>query len=858
MFKRALPGILILAASLLPYSPTASAATYTVTNCSDSGAGSLRAVITAAGVNDRINFNLSTLEAFSAGNGFTTEAGYSFWRVSPASSLPNLAVSGLIINGSSQATGEGFTWPRGPRIELSGAGLVGDIKGLTIMSANNVTIEGLAVVLFPMDGIFVRGSSQSAHIRGCYLGFSPVNHGGHGNAGNGVYVWYGPDHCLIGGPTAAERNIISGNGGFGVCVDGYDESVYNETADNLIFGNYIGTDANAHDPFPNTSYGVNCEYALLTRIGGSNTGEGNVISGNGSGGIMVGGSSVEVKGNYIGTDRTGTLALGNTGVGIYLGGNGSTVGGTSALARNVISGNTTAGVYLSPANSNEVVGNYIGTDKNGTLDLGNGTDGIYFASHSFNNRIRSNVISGNAQSGIDMRGSGASLALLAAYNYITGNIIGSDPAGNLNLGNGTSGITLNQYCSYNVIGGGAFSADSNLISNNSGNGIRLKGANATYNEIVGNLIGTDATATRDCGNASLGIYLDPLAGNDYNIIGGSGKNNVISGNNLAGLAVGSSNNTISYNQFGTAGDALSPLPNANLNIYLSAGAQNNVIGPSNFIAFAPTVGGIFISGETSTGNRITQNIVFSNNPLGIDLFDGGNANLPYPVILHASPEIVDLGALRATYRAAVSGTAAAGALVEVFKCPASTETGVQGQGENYRGSATAAGDGSWNGPFNELRAGDLICATATDASGNTSEFSLLWVVGNTSTTTTTTTPTTTTTTGTSTTTTTGTTTTTSTLPIPEGKVFSAIRMSSSGALVNLSFTSRFSGPVKCFVEDIGVSPAGNLGTLDLQVSEGNNYLSLPAAKAWAGKLIRMTFVHGGVSYRVKGFVPATP
>jgi trimeric autotransporter adhesin len=146
----------------------------------------------------------------------------------------------------------------------------------------------------------------------------------------------------------------------------------------------------------------------------------------------------KVTGNYIGTDASGTTALGNyIGVNIFLGSN-NTIGGTTAAARNVISGNS-FGVAMTATTSNKVIGNYVGTDASGTKDLGNtlvgvrigggfgaafnnaigGTkagarnlishndgDGVQIFEGSTGNRILSNSIFSNEGLGIDLLGPG--------------------------------------------------------------------------------------------------------------------------------------------------------------------------------------------------------------------------------------------------------------------------------------------------------------------------------------------------------------------------------------------------------------------------------------------------------------------
>jgi parallel beta-helix repeat protein len=120
--------------------------------------------------------------------------------------------------------------------------------------------------------------------------------------------------------------------------------------------------------------------------GVSDAAERNVISGNGSAGVIVNGSGADhnvVAGSFIGTDVTGTVALGNgaQGVRISNGGSSNLIGTdgdglADAEERNIISGNSGLGVYLFAANQNTVAGNYIGTDVTGTVALGNGERGV--------------------------------------------------------------------------------------------------------------------------------------------------------------------------------------------------------------------------------------------------------------------------------------------------------------------------------------------------------------------------------------------------------------------------------------------------------------------------------------------------
>ncbi len=128
-------------------------------------------------------------------------------------------------------------------------------------------------------------------------------------------------------------------------------------------------------------------------------------------GILTGNSSfndsnnVSLQGNFIGTDASGTLDLGNGLAGVVdLGDGHSTVGGTGLDDRNLISGNEEDGVLVSSDDS-LVQGNVIGLKKDGLSALGNSRDGVRVLSGE-GNKIRQNSISSNGALGIDLGGDG--------------------------------------------------------------------------------------------------------------------------------------------------------------------------------------------------------------------------------------------------------------------------------------------------------------------------------------------------------------------------------------------------------------------------------------------------------------------
>jgi hypothetical protein len=151
------------------------------------------------------------------------------------------------------------------------------------------------------------------------------------------------------------------------------------SSNNIIIGNYLGTDLAGTGPGPGNQVGVLIGGSATpqngNRVGGTAPGDANVISANTVDGIQILGSSGPalnnvVQGNYIGTDATGNADLGNTntGVAIFGGADNNTIGGTAAGEGNVISGNNLFGVGISQAGTtgNIVEGNRIGTNAAGT------------------------------------------------------------------------------------------------------------------------------------------------------------------------------------------------------------------------------------------------------------------------------------------------------------------------------------------------------------------------------------------------------------------------------------------------------------------------------------------------------------
>ena len=334
----------------------ASPATYTVSSTADPGDGTcdgtectLREAIAAANA----NVGTDTIEFDIAGAGPHT--------ISPGSELPWIT-DPVIIDGTSEPDFAGS-----PIVELDGTS-AGVACGLRI-AAGSSTVKGLVINRFHGSGIEVLGGLGGNVVQGNYIGTDVTGTASLGNGGNGVYLPGTPSNT-IGGTTPAEGNVISGNEGYGVRIS--------SATGNQVQGNLIGTDVTGTAALGNSESGVLVENASGSTIGGTAAGAGNVISGNDHSGVSLGSGATGnlVQGNYIGTDVNGTAALGNSlyGAKIGEGASNNTIGGTTAAERNVISGNRW-GFYIWGA-GNVVQGNYVGTDKDGTADLGNLLGGV--------------------------------------------------------------------------------------------------------------------------------------------------------------------------------------------------------------------------------------------------------------------------------------------------------------------------------------------------------------------------------------------------------------------------------------------------------------------------------------------------
>jgi titin len=227
-------------------------------------------------------------------------------------------------------------------------------------------------------------------------------------AGDGILI--AGSGNTIGGDQPGQGNLISGNGSTNPAQGSGSDGVHinSHGSNNLVLGNYIGTDITGTVALPNLRWGVG-DNGYANTIGGLTPGAANVISGNRSDGVAFGGNLNVLEGNYIGTDPTGSSAVPNAGNGVNVaGGSTNTIGGPTPGAGNVISGNTKNGLAVTAGTGTLVEGNWIGTDHTGTAPLGNRMNGLLI--QGSNNTIggttpgAGNIIGFNTLDGVQVMG----------------------------------------------------------------------------------------------------------------------------------------------------------------------------------------------------------------------------------------------------------------------------------------------------------------------------------------------------------------------------------------------------------------------------------------------------------------------
>ncbi|HEY2103350.1 MAG TPA: CSLREA domain-containing protein [Chthoniobacterales bacterium] len=416
----------------------------------------------------------------------------------------------------------------------------------------------------------------------------------------------------------------------------------------------------------------------------------NSAQSNRSGIHVFGHNSSVIEGNFIGTDPTGTVARPNTGFGVLFdfNSNDNTLGGTTPAARNLISGNAGVSAVDFKGPGNIVQGNLIGTDITGTRALGNASRGVLVESGGTGliggtTVAARNIISGGTNAdGVQLSGSATT---------VQGNFIGTDVTGTVALPN--SGYGVNVFASSGSVVGGLTATPGappgNLISGNGRAGVNVQGVSGTL--IQGNIVGADITGTQPLGNHQQGILIVDN--------GGTPSHDSTVGGTAAGAA-----NIIAFNGDGTCdlfGDGVVVRSNpGNINNAILGNSifSNFGLGIQLEIAGAPDC----VNNPNHTGDASGPNHLQNYPVLSSVRINGGSTTIMGTLNSHAN----------STYR------------LEFFSNNTVDPSGF-GEGETFLGSTNVTTDGSGNASFDlvvaQVAAG--VTATATDPSGNTSEFS---------------------------------------------------------------------------------------------------------------------------------------
>lgn len=291
---------------------------------------------------------------------------------------------------------------------------------------------------------------------------------------------------VIGSPNNVVHSLVIN--GFAGCPSPFGSGITisgPQASANIVTGCFVGLDASGTAIIAN-GHGINTDSgAANNRIGGASSAERNVISGNLIRGVTLSSNNNFVSGNFIGTDVTGTVAIGNGEQ------DGVEVNGTSNLIeRNIISGNRSGVMLLGTGNT--VRENFLGTDVTGTIALANTSLGAQV--HGDSNIIAGNLVSGNALDGI---------GFFSAHNNVAqANRIGTDVNGNLSLGNGRFGVHISSGPNGPVSNGNR--VEDNVIAGNGSVGVAVFAG-----------VRNSISRNRIFSNDDLGIRLNPgLTPND--------------------------------------------------------------------------------------------------------------------------------------------------------------------------------------------------------------------------------------------------------------------------------------------------------------------------------------------------------
>jgi len=513
---------------------------------------------------------------------------------------------------------------------------------------------------------------------------------------------------------------ISSNQVKGLVIYGFNRGISVTNSSNNVFTcNMIGLDSDGETIRGNSGYGIFMENSSNNNtIGGADTADINIISGNGRGIGVKSSTGTTIRGNYIGTNKSGTFAKGNmTGIEIDSSAN-NIIGNQAAVALpascssgcNLISGNSGSAIAFlngsSTSNGNTIKANYLGTNQAGTDQIVN-YDGIKILKSS-TNTIQYNLLVSINSNVYALSSAGANLAGLDINN----NIMGTNKNATAKLIDSTYGVVL-------FSSSGSTITSSNVNSNIIGGAVRGAGVYAYGTGVSGltvksNYIGTNSSSA-DLGNKYGIHFVSPNS--STNIIGGETgpDGNAIAFNTSYGIYLSNTSNSMTRKNaiFSNASDGIAIVGN-------NSSVNNTMIENSIY-----ENAGLGINLRTSTSDKVTYNDTGDTDSTAAD--DGPNDLQNFPILtkaIYVNPNLTLYGGFQSRndkyYR------------LDFYSSDTSDPSGF-GEGKNHFHTATYNGaNGVYNfssTPLNisvSLPAGHrFISATATEclnSSCNVSEL----------------------------------------------------------------------------------------------------------------------------------------
>ena len=477
-----------------------------VTNSQPSGEGSLAEAIGFANTHPGTTIEF---EVPSDDPNWSTYENHPLLTIACTTELPPITAAGTILDAASQRELPDQTYSAtAPAVELLGFGIADSQRNVALpneigfnIQAAGCAVRGLQFNQFATAVSIYGRKAQRNVVEGCHF---------IGNTNIGASLENGASDNVVGGASLVQRNVFRGLRIGNLDYGKYGVAILGHSSHNKVQGNNIGT-TQAGESDPHAPNGFGRAGVLVTGgsegnlIGGTVKDAGNLISGNWmaadgtfSAGIRLESSNNLVEGNLIGTNNAGTASnknydgilvqQGTTDTGAPLITHGNTIGSSSALGGNVISGNWNGIRLTSGVATTRIFGNYIGTDIRGQASVANrigiSLNSYYTLIGGVHAEFR-NVISGNTLDGIlSQVDSGASVSL---HNAILGNYVGVNATNTAALGNGANGIEI--YGGQTEIGE-SHAETGNIIANNGYDGVVMHGlssggiyvrGNSTYN-----------------------------------------------------------------------------------------------------------------------------------------------------------------------------------------------------------------------------------------------------------------------------------------------------------------------------------------------------------------------------------------